>query len=514
MSEILLEFDHVIKTFGGVTAVNDNTFQVKSGQVVALIGPNGAGKTSTFNCITGMYSPNSGEIRFQGKNIINLKPHQIANIGISRTFQNLQIFNNMSVVENVMVAVKKHQKSSLLSSMLQLPSMKKTEREVREIALQKLELVGLKRKAFTAATDLSFGEQRLLEIARSLALNPELLLLDEPMSGLSGDEVKRMVDLILNLKESGLTIFLIEHDLSTVMKLSDHVIVLEFGSIIAEGTPEEVWQNERVIEAYIGKGNDRQYKQNDVIQKGHPPLLQLENIHTYRGNIHALKGIDLSVHTGELVAIIGANGAGKSTLLGTIAGQFSPRQGIIRFENDEIQGTPAELLAHKGMNLVPERRGMFSELTVEESLRLGAFNRYSFTGISRRELRKINEDIEQMYNLFPRLRERRKQLSGTMSGGEQQMLAIARGLMSNPKLLMLDEPSLGLAPLIVKEIFDTLNQLKQMGTTILLVEQNARAALSLADRAYVLENGSIKFEGMARDLIHDKRIQDAYLSGH
>ncbi|WP_425455605.1 ABC transporter ATP-binding protein [Brevibacillus panacihumi] len=243
-------------------------------------------------------------------------------------------------------------------------------------------------------------------------------------------------------------------------------------------------------------------------------MLTLKDVHTYRSTIHALKGVDLQIDKGSLVAVIGANGAGKSTLLGTIAGQYSPKQGTIYFENKAMEKLPAESVSRMGINLVPERRGMFAELTVEESIRLGAYPRLDSWMIPAKEKRRIEEEMEQMYQLFPRLKERRKQLAGTLSGGEQQMLAIVRGLMAHPRVLLLDEPSLGLAPLIVEEIFDRLYQLKQSDMTIILVEQNAKAALQIADYAYVLENGRIKLEGLPQHLLQDSRIRDAYLSSH
>lgn len=513
MSEVLLELKAVTKGFGGVIAVNNNTFQVEKGKVVALIGPNGAGKTSTFNCITGMYTPDSGEVRFDGEQISHLKAHKIAEKGIARTFQNLQIFTNMTVIENVMVAVEKTRKPNVLASMFRLPGVRANEEYAKTLAMEKLELVGLANRAYVSAKDLSFGEQRLLEVARSLALEPKLLLLDEPMSGLSREEVKNMVALIKRLKAEGLTIFLIEHDLSTVMEISDRIIVLEFGSKIAEGMPEEIKANQRVIEAYLGRNVEKTYSPQPQANKG-GAIVELRQVQTYRSNIHALKGIDLSINKGELVAVIGANGAGKSTLLGTIAGLYPSAHGTIAFDGKAVEKLPAEVLSRMGINLVPERRGMFSELTVEESIRLGAYPRLGSMILSAEEKRTIEEDIERMYQMFPRLKERRKQLAGTLSGGEQQMLAIVRGLMAHPKVLLLDEPSLGLAPLIVEEIFDRLYQLKQSDMTIVLVEQNAKAALQIADYAYVLENGRMKLHGIPGDLMTDERVRDAYLSGH
>lgn len=235
-------------------------------------------------------------------------------------------------------------------------------------------------------------------------------------------------------------------------------------------------------------------------------MLKVNDIDVYYGNIHALKGLSLVVNEGEIVTLIGANGAGKSTLLKTLSGLLKPKRGQIFYETLQIAGKPAQTIVKSGISHVPEGRRVFSNMTVEENLDLGAYLRKDKEG--------IKKDLNHVYELFPRLLERRKQLSGTLSGGEQQMLAMGRALMARPKLLLMDEPSMGLAPLMVKNIFEIIKMVnKEDGTTILLVEQNANMALSVADRAYVLETGRIVLSGTAAELQASEKVKAAYLGG-
>jgi branched-chain amino acid transport system ATP-binding protein len=235
------------------------------------------------------------------------------------------------------------------------------------------------------------------------------------------------------------------------------------------------------------------------------PMLAVENIHVYYGNIAAVKGISLEVMKGEIVTLIGSNGAGKSTTMRAISGLVSPRRGAIMFEGRKISGMPGHQVTALGISQSPEGRRIFGRMTVDENLDLGAFLRNDKDGIL--------EDRDRVYDLFPRLKERVHQKAGTLSGGEQQMLAVARALMGRPRLLMLDEPSMGLAPLLVELIFNTIRQIREQGMTILLVEQNALAALDVADRAYVLESGVIKQTGKAADLAASDDVRKAYLGG-
>nr|WP_106781899.1 ABC transporter ATP-binding protein [Lysinibacillus timonensis] len=234
-------------------------------------------------------------------------------------------------------------------------------------------------------------------------------------------------------------------------------------------------------------------------------MLKVNNIDVYYGNIHALKDVSLEVNEGEIVTLIGANGAGKSTLLKTLSGLLKPKNGQITYQTEQIAGKPAQAIVKSGISQVPEGRRVFANMSVEENLELGAF--------IRKDRDSIKKDLASVYELFPRLDERRKQLSGTLSGGEQQMLAMGRALMAKPKLLLLDEPSMGLAPLIVKQIFEIIQMVNKQGTTVLLVEQNAHMALSIADRAYVLETGKIVLSGTAKELQESEEVKAAYLGG-
>lgn len=233
-------------------------------------------------------------------------------------------------------------------------------------------------------------------------------------------------------------------------------------------------------------------------------MLKVDDIHVYYGSIHAVKGVSFEVNEGEIVTLIGANGAGKSTTLNAVAGLLKPRSGTVTFDGKEILGFPANKIVPLGLALCPEGRRIFQNMTVRENLEMGGYTRSA---------EEVARSVEESFERFPRLKERRKQIAGTLSGGEQQMLAMSRAMMSHPKLIMLDEPSMGLAPILVDQIFDIILELHKAGTTVLLVEQNARKALQIADRAYVLETGSITLSGTGEELSRSDEVRKAYLGG-
>jgi branched-chain amino acid transport system ATP-binding protein len=521
----ILTVDGLSMRFGGLTAVDSLSFEARRGAITALIGPNGAGKTTVFNCITGFYKPTSGSVTMRLADgsvhaLQKLDDHQIpSRAKVARTFQNIRLFSGMTCLENLLVA----QHNALMrasgftvAGLLGSPSYARAEKAAVETARRWLEMTGLVHRADDAAGDLSYGDQRRLEIARALCTGPEMLCLDEPAAGLNPRESDALNVLLKRIRdEARVSLLLIEHDMGVVMGVSDHIIVLDHGAKIAEGTPAAVRADPAVIAAYLGVDDDEPadggtIRKRDVsapIADGDSgPLLDITGIETFYGRIQALKGVDLHVAAGEIVTLIGANGAGKTTLMMTICGNPRARNGTIRFAGHDITRMPTHELVRLGLAHAPEGRRIFPRMTVLENLQMGAI-------LNPDGEAAFAQDLAEVTQLFPILGSRGSQRAGTLSGGEQQMLAIGRALMGRPKLLLLDEPSLGLAPLIVRQIFAVLADLNKRGLTILLVEQNAHAALRLAHRGYVMVNGVITLAGTGRELLARPEVQAAYLEG-
>jgi ABC-type branched-subunit amino acid transport system ATPase component/ABC-type branched-subunit amino acid transport system permease subunit len=509
----LLSIENASIAFGGLKAVNEVSFDVREGTITALIGPNGAGKTTLFNAISRLQQLSGGRITFEGTELTKLSPANAARLGMARTFQGLRIFVNMSVLENVLVGCHRHERSGFWSCCLGLPRQRAEERRSRQRAMDALALVGLSDDASKPAASLPYGQQRLVEIARALASEPRLLMLDEPAAGMNASERADLVRKIATIRDAGVTVLLVEHDIGLVMGISDSVNVLDYGKLIASGSPETVKQDKTVIQAYLGTGHEAGADVcvgeggGEAAPCAEPEVaLAVQNIVAAYGSIQALHGVSISVAKGEVVAVLGANGAGKTTLLNTISGLVRASDGTVTYLGEDITAVPAEKINSRGICQIPEGRQLFPTLTVEDNLLMGASGK--------REWQKgYADDVAYVYELFPILGERRKQMAKTLSGGEQQMLAIGRGLMAQPTLLLLDEPSMGLAPLTVERIFDALKRLNAQGITMLMVEQNAEMALSLASRVAVIQTGSVVLTGESRQLRTDDRLRAAYLGG-
>ncbi len=515
--EPLLRLEGVTKRFGGLCAVSGCDLIVQAGHAHGIIGPNGAGKTTLFNLVTGIYRPDAGDIRLHGRSLVGLRPNQIALRGVGRTFQNIRLCKELSVLDNVRLAYDTRLSTPALSALLALPGLHRDERRSADESLALLESFGLDRLAEQPAGALPYGLQRRLEIARAIALKPSLLLLDEPAAGLNHAEMDELLGFLRWVRDHfAVTIVLIEHHMKLVMGLCDRISVFDFGVKIAEGTPAEIRGDRRVIDAYLGEEAESA-PGADITAPAVPSAaapaetapaagadlaLAVRDLTVNYGDIAAVKGISFEVKRGEIFTLIGANGAGKSSILRALSG-LRPYGGVIRLHGRDLRGLePAEIVS-AGLAQVPEGRGIFGPLTVWENLRLACW--------PRRDRAAAAKDLEWMFCLFPRLKERRDQQAGTLSGGEQQMLAVARALLSGAQTLVLDEPSMGLAPKLVREIYAVLRDINAAGVTLLLVEQNANLALRLAHRAAVLETGRIVLTGTGADLFDHPRVREAYL---
>jgi ABC-type branched-subunit amino acid transport system ATPase component/ABC-type branched-subunit amino acid transport system permease subunit len=491
--EDILVVRDVTKRFGALLAVDDVSLTVKRGELRSIIGPNGAGKTTLFNVLTGILPMDSGKVLFKGKDITGDPPHKIAARGISRSFQITSIFKDLTVYENIRVAVQ-------ATTRYRSSFMAYTD-ELEEIALateQIMERVGLSSLRSQLAANISHGDQRLLEIAISLVIKPELLALDEPLAGLAAEERSRVARLVRSLSGKH-TVVLIDHDIDQVLAISDRITVLHQGKTIAEGKPEEVRANPLVQEAYIGGFRLKRVPGIEPVTQRRTPILELNRINTFYGKSQILHDVSLSIFQGELVCFLGRNGAGKTTTLYSIMGHVSPREGDIFYLGQNIARERPESISRMGIQLVPQGRRVFPNLTVVENLNIAFLQ-------AKRKRGDVAWMPERAFDLFPQLEQLRNSRGENLSGGELQMLAIARALMGNGRLLMLDEPFEGLAPTIVQSLWKVINELKNE-TTILLVEQNAEVALSLGQRAYVVNNGVIEYDGTTIELIEDQDLR-------
>ena len=529
---LVLQLHNLSMHFGGVKAVDQLSFNVREGEIFGLIGPNGAGKTTVFNCITRFYKPTHGKVFFRNKQneAITLNDYRVHNViteGIVRTFQNVELVYELTVLDNLLVGAHSTLVTNVFNHIIPGPGTRRENTNLRFKARHILEKLGLLPYENAYAYGLPYGILKRIELARTLMTNPKLIILDEPAAGLNDTETLELAKLIKWIRdEYKCTIFLVEHDMDLVMSICDRICAISFGKMLAIGTPAEIQNNTLVKEAYLGSdaGDDSikatmKVTNESQVENETPTVLDIKNLVVSYRAITALKSVNIRVKKGQIVSILGANGAGKSSTIRAISGLVKPKSGSIMLNGKNIAGKPAYTIAASGVCQSPEGRQIFVGLTVEENLKVGAYavkkgkrckdengNTISYGNY-------IKKKLEEVYHYFPRLGERKKQQASTLSGGEQQMLAIGRALMGNPEILLLDEPSLGLAPLIIADIFEIIKRLRDAGKTILLIEQNAFLTLKISDYAYVLELGSVSMEGKGEDLLRNDALVEAYLGG-
>jgi branched-chain amino acid transport system ATP-binding protein len=496
LAELVVETVSV--RFGGIRAVHEVSLAVTGGEVHGLIGPNGAGKTTLFNVITGTQTPTDGDVRFDGRVITNYKPYRRARLGLARTFQRLEVCGSLTARENVMLAAEAQ------------PHKVPDGMDLSAWADHLLEKVGISAIADELADALPTGTARLVELTRALATSPSVLLVDEPSSGLDAAETTALGAVLAELAASGMAVLLVEHDLSLVHGICQRLTVLDYGEVIASGDPIDVRADPAVQAAYLGtsagptsKGGAGAARISVATPRVDTadPMIALSDVHAAYGRIEVVHGVTLTVAAGGVCALLGPNGAGKSTLLKVLSGRMAPTSGQVSIGGQVIKKVGSDSLARQGICAIPEGRAVFPNLTVAENLMMCTYRGRSLA---------LSQLADRTYERFPRLAERRRQLAGDLSGGEQQMLALARALYTEPKVLLLDEISMGLAPLIVEELYTLVGELARTeNLTVVLVEQYADAALALATEAVIMVNGTVAHAGTPQEI--QSQLVESYL---
>jgi ABC-type branched-subunit amino acid transport system ATPase component/ABC-type branched-subunit amino acid transport system permease subunit len=484
------------KSFGGIRAVRHMDLEVRDCTLHGLIGPNGAGKTTAFNLISGLFPPDDGTIVLEGRSIAGLKPEDITAAGVGRSFQITNLFSGLTVEENIRLAVQaRHAKRFAVWPAT--ATLADINRETADL-LAFLGLAGIDR---AEAGSLSYGGQRLLDMGLALATRPHILLLDEPLAGLAAAERARVASLIKTVSAE-IPILFVEHDIDRVFQIADRVTVMNEGEVLVDGSAEDARRHPKVREVYIGSGAAEIAAKPRASAALATPLLTVDKVDTFYGKSHILNAVSLDVREHEIVALLGRNGAGKSTLLKTLIGIARPESGAITLAGASTHALSSAEIARRGLGYVPQGRGLFTGMSVADNLALGRLKRRGGDG--------IHWDDEQVMQFFPRLRERWRMPADYLSGGEQQMVAVARALAGNVRVLMLDEPFEGLSPAVTEELFEAFDRLRN-AIALIIVDHHLDLALALADRTVVLERGTVTWTGASQTLRDDLALRQKVL---
>jgi branched-chain amino acid transport system ATP-binding protein len=478
----------IFKSFGGIRAVQGIDIEIADRTLHALIGPNGAGKTTAFNLLSGLYAPDQGKVTLLGQPITGHAPEEIARAGIGRSFQITNLFPALSVGENIRLAVQaRHpRRFDPLTPALSIAAINaETDAVIRYLGLAGIEQA--------EAGLLSYGGQRLLDMGVALATAPRVLLLDEPLAGLAAAERERIGAIIKRIS-ADLPVLLVEHDIDRVFQLADQVTVMNDGRVLLDGSVADARGSAKVQEVYIGSGSTEVAARPRQTAAGVSALLTADHVETFYGKSHIINDVSFTLHENEIIALLGRNGAGKSTLLKTLIGIAPASKGSIRLADAELIGLASAQSARLGIGYVPQGRGLFAGMSVEQNLELGGLKRQTGNG--------VHWTRERIYDYFPRIRERLDSPADYLSGGEQQMVAVARALSGDVRVLLLDEPFEGLAPAVVEQLFETFDRLRKE-IAIIIVDHNLDLALALSDTTVALERGRVIHRGPSRDLRDD-----------
>lgn len=480
--KVLVRAHNLTRRFGGVTAVKGVDLEVREGELVGIMGPNGAGKSTLLSLLAGAQRPSEGQLEVCGTDFSKIRHSDAAHAGVGLAHQIPKPFRKLTVRQNVEIA-----------------SFVNGRRRRAEIIDQALEITGLADRAGKVSGQLGLLELKRLEVARVLALDPELILLDEVAAGLNSHDLTDLIELVRTVHASGKTVILVEHVQEVIHELAQRVVVLEWGEKLMEGTPAEVSNDPRVIEIYLGAESDEQtFERSTPAATDAEVRLRATGLRSGYGPVSVLDDVSLELRAGEILTVLGANGAGKTTLAKTLTGMVRTNKGRVEFEGKDITSLPTHARTASGIALVAEGRRLFGELTVRENLLLGLKNQ--------RDLKPL----DRVYELFPKLLELNDREAGALSGGEQQMVAIGRAIASDPSVIIFDELSLGLAPVIVNRMLEAVRQIADWGVSVVLIEQNVHQALALADRALIMRRGRVVFSGTT-DECTDETIQLAYI---